>query len=88
MHQISVAHAPTETISFVDQYCALYQELFPDVRSFEHFELLDLGFVAELPRKSLSAIAKAVGLQDGLSQHQANWYFRDEISESCPKFHP
>jgi SRSO17 transposase len=48
---------PTETVSFIDQYCALYHDLFPDVRSFEHFKLLHLGLVAELPRKSLPAIA-------------------------------
>jgi SRSO17 transposase len=65
VHQMSVARAPIETVSFIDQYCALYQDQFPDVRSFEHFKLLHLGLVAELPRKSLPAIAKAVGLHDG-----------------------
>ena len=66
---MSVARAPVETVSFIDQYCALYQEQFPDVRSFEHFKLLHLGLVAELPRKSLPAIAKAVGLHDGQELH-------------------
>jgi len=66
---MSVARAPVDTVAFIDQYCDLYQEQFPDVRSFEHFKLLHLGLVAELPRKSLPAIAKAVGLHDGQELH-------------------
>jgi SRSO17 transposase len=42
----------------------------PDVRSFEHFNLLPLGFITEIPRKSLPAIANAVGLPNGQALHQ------------------
>jgi SRSO17 transposase len=45
------------------------RDLFPDVRSFEQFKLLHLGLIAELPRKSLPAISKAVGLQETQSLH-------------------
>ncbi len=33
---------PESTIPLVDQYCAYYQDLFPDVRSYEYFKLLYL----------------------------------------------
>lgn len=55
------ARTITPTVTFVDEYCALFQDLFPDVRSFEQFKFLHLGMLADLPRKSLPAIAKAVG---------------------------
>lgn len=45
------------TITFVDNYCAAYQNLFPEVRSFEVFKFLHLGMISEIPRKSLPAIA-------------------------------
>lgn len=50
----------TPTVTFVDEYCAQYQDLFPDARSFEQFTALHLGMLTDLPRKSLPAIAKAV----------------------------
>jgi hypothetical protein len=28
----------TPTVTFIDEYRQLYQDLFPDVRSFEHFK--------------------------------------------------
>lgn len=56
-------------MTFIDEYCAQYQDLFPDVRSFEQFNLLHLGLLADLPRKSLPAIAKAVGQTDAQSLH-------------------
>jgi SRSO17 transposase len=57
------------TISFVDQYCAVYQNLFPEVRSFECFKFLHLGMISEIKRKSLPAIARAVGLEGSQSLH-------------------
>jgi len=57
------------TISFVDQYCAAYQDLFPEVRSYECFKFLHLGMISELKRKSLPAIAKAVGLENPQPLH-------------------
>jgi hypothetical protein len=66
---MSAAREPVTTLSFVNHYCARYQDLFPDVRSFEHFKLLDVGLMSELPRKSLPALAKAVGLPNDQALH-------------------
>jgi SRSO17 transposase len=57
------------TIRFVDEYCQLFENLFPEVRSYEAFKLLHLGMVSEIKRKSLPAIAKAVGLDNQQSLH-------------------
>lgn len=51
-----------ETVTFIDHYCAAYQHLFLEVRSYEAFKFLHLGMISEITRKSLPAIAKAVGL--------------------------
>jgi len=64
----AVCHA-RPTLSFVDEYCQLYQSLFAEVRSFEAFKLLHLGLISELKRKSLPAIAKAVGVKEPQSLH-------------------
>jgi SRSO17 transposase len=53
---------PVSTVSFIDNYCAVYQHLFPEVRSYEAFKWLHLGMISEIPRKSLPAIARSVGL--------------------------
>lgn len=66
---MSVPREPTATVHFVDQYCAYYRDLFPDVRSFEYFKYLHLGLIAELPRKSLPAMARAVGLDNEQPLH-------------------
>ena len=58
------------TVHFVDEYCNSYQDLFVEVRSFEAFKHLHMGAIAELPRKSLPAIAKAVGLPNSQSLQQ------------------
>jgi SRSO17 transposase len=57
------------TIGFVDEYCQKFETLFPEVRSFEAFKFLHLGMVSEIKRKSLPAIAKAVGLDNSQSLH-------------------
>jgi SRSO17 transposase len=57
------------TIGFVDEYCQKFEGLFPEVRSFEAFKFLHLGMVSEIKRKSLPAIAKAVGLGNSQSLH-------------------
>ena len=31
---------PVPTVQFIDSYCELYQNLFPEVRSFENFKYL------------------------------------------------
>jgi SRSO17 transposase len=57
------------TAKFIDEYCQWYQDLFPEVRSFEAFKALHLGMIAEIKRKTLPAIAKVVGLQNHQSLH-------------------
>jgi SRSO17 transposase len=57
------------TIRFVDEYCQIFEGLFPEVRSFEAFKLLHLGMISEIKRKSLPAIAKAVGLDNQQNLH-------------------
>jgi SRSO17 transposase len=66
---MSVPRAPKATVGFVDQYCACYQEIFPEVRSYEQLKYLHLGLMAGIPRKTLPAIARAVGLEDEQSWH-------------------
>jgi SRSO17 transposase len=55
------ARRATTTVTFVDEYTERYQDLFPDMRSFEAFTYLLVGMLSELKRKTLPAIAKAVG---------------------------
>lgn len=64
--------APREaisTVTFIDNYCSVYRDLFADVRSFEAFKFLHLGMISEIPRKSLPAIAKTVGLSNDQVLH-------------------
>ncbi len=63
------ARPAIETVSFIDKYCKLYQNLFAEVRSFECFKYLHLGMISEIKRKTLPAIAPAVGLADSQSLH-------------------
>jgi SRSO17 transposase len=55
------ARRATATVTFVDEYAERYQDLFPDVRSYEAFKSLLVGMLSEIKRKTLPAIAKAVG---------------------------
>jgi SRSO17 transposase len=55
------------TVSFVDEYCSNYKQLFPEVRSFESFKFLHMGIISDIRRKSLPEIAKSVGLKDSQS---------------------
>ncbi|KKD39583.1 hypothetical protein WN50_02520 [Limnoraphis robusta CS-951] len=52
------------TVKFVDEYCQLYKNLFPEVRSFEAFKYLHLGMMSDIKRKTLPAIAKVLGLKN------------------------
>jgi SRSO17 transposase len=58
-----------KTVTFVDNYCAAYQDIFPEVRSFEAFKFLHLGMISEIPRQTLPAIARAVGLTNDQVLH-------------------
>jgi SRSO17 transposase len=52
------------TVDFIDRYCEGYQDLFPEVRSFESFKNLHLGIISDIKRKTLPAIAKVAGLEN------------------------
>ena len=60
---------PVSTVTFVDEYCQTYRNLFADVRNFEASKYLHLGMISEIGRKSLPAIARTVGLKDGQELH-------------------
>lgn len=66
---MSFPREPRPTLAFIDEYCQLFQDLFPEVRSYEAFKLLHLGMVSDVKRKSLPAIAKAVGLANSQPLH-------------------
>lgn len=55
---------PKSTTGIVDDYCNLYSNLFPEVRTFENFKYLHVGMISDIKRKSLPGIAKVVGLED------------------------
>ncbi|MEL6553694.1 MAG: IS701 family transposase [Cyanobacteria bacterium J06621_11] len=57
------------TLGFVDEYCELFADLWPEVRSFEAFKYLHVGMISDLKRKTLPAIAKAVGLDNEQGLH-------------------
>jgi SRSO17 transposase len=66
---MSLPRAPKTTVGFVDQYWAYYHDGFPEVRSFEQFTALHLGLITDIPRKTLPAIARAVGVADAQALH-------------------
>lgn len=65
---------PVSTVKFIDEYCQIYQNLFPEVRSFEAFKYLHMGMVSDIKRKTLPSIAKIVGLEN----HQPLHHFLTE----------
>lgn len=74
---MTIKREAQSTVKFVDDYCQYYRDLFEDVRSFEYFKELHVGLISELPRKSLPAIAKAVGEENSQGLHhfvsQGDW---------------
>ena len=61
--QQALKHLPRDarpTVPVIDRYCQDYQDLFPEVRSYECFKSLHLGLLSGLKRKSLPEIAKVV----------------------------
>jgi len=73
---MGTARQPAPTVAFVDGYCAAYRDLFADVRSFEHLSLLDIGLISDLPRKSLPAIGRRIGVDAQALHHcfaNADW---------------
>ncbi len=58
---MSKARQAVPTVTYVDEYCQLYQDLFPDVRSFEHFKFLHVGMLL------------GEQTQDAASHSQSGW---------------
>jgi SRSO17 transposase len=65
---------PISTVKFIDEYCQIYQNIFPEVRSFEAFKYLHMGMVSDIKRKTLPSISKVVGLDN----HQPLHHFLTE----------
>ncbi len=65
---------PVPTVKFIDEYCQIYQNIFPEVRSFEAFKYLHVGMISDIKRKTLPSIAKVIGLDN----HQALYQFNRE----------
>jgi SRSO17 transposase len=70
------AREPVPTVAFVDDYCAHYRAVFPNVRQFEQFTHLALGLVAETKRKSLPRLAQTTRADPQAFHHflaKADW---------------
>ena len=63
------ARRATTMVMFVDEYAQRYQDLIADVRSFESYKHMLIGMLSELRRKTLPAIAKAVGVDAQALHH-------------------
>ncbi len=57
------------TVGYIDDYCQVYRSVFEDVRLYECLQLLHVGILSSLPRKTLPEIAKITGFKDGQSLH-------------------
>ncbi len=64
-----LARDARSTVSVIDDYCAMYKDLFKEVRSYECFKYLHLGIISPIKRKSLPEIAKVVGIDSAQSLH-------------------
>ncbi len=67
---------PAPTVAFVDDYCAHFRAVFPNVRQFEQFTRLELGLVAETKRKSLPRLAQTTKADPQALHHflaKADW---------------
>ena len=57
------------TLQFIEEHCEKFRDLFEEVRTFENFQALHLGLLSQLPRKSLPALAKFLGLPNPQRLH-------------------
>lgn len=70
------AREAAPTVAFIDDYCAHYRSVFPNVRQFEQFTRLELGLVAETKRKSLPRLAQTAKADPQAFHHflaEAEW---------------
>jgi SRSO17 transposase len=66
---MGTARPPTPPVACIDAYCAAYRDLFEDVRSVAHMSLLHVGRISDLPRTSLPAIGRRVGVDAHARHH-------------------
>jgi SRSO17 transposase len=64
---MTAPRAAKPTVSFIDRYCEGYEDVFPEVRSFESFKNLHVGILSDIKRKTLPEIAKVAGLGNSQS---------------------
>ena len=72
VEQQILKHLPRDaqsTVSVIDDYCAIYKDLFKEVRNYECFKYLHLGIISPIKKKSLPEIAKVVGINSPQSLH-------------------
>lgn len=73
--------AAQPTLGLIDRYCQNYQQVFPEVRSYQAFKQIVIGIITPSQRKSLSEIAKIVGLEQSQSLHHfitsSPWTYQD-----------
>ncbi len=74
---------PTPTVSIIDRYCSAYNDIFPEVRSYECFKYLHQGIVSPIKRKSLPEIAKVVGISSPQSLHPGCWQLEVITESGC-----
>jgi SRSO17 transposase len=63
------AREAQKTVQLIDSYCENYKDLLVEVRAYEHFKQLQLGLISDIKRKSLPAIAQALGLENEQGLH-------------------
>jgi SRSO17 transposase len=66
---MTLPREPKETVSFVDNYCSAYGHLFHDVIGYEAFKYLHVGMISPIKRKTLTGIARAIGLRNAQQLH-------------------
>jgi SRSO17 transposase len=63
------------TVYFIDRYCEGYQDLFPEVRSFESFKNLHLGILSRISHKPTQKWLRSLCLQGSWLIWQNNRLF-------------
>jgi SRSO17 transposase len=81
---------PAPTVSIIERYCDSYNELFPEVRSYECFKYLHQGIISPIKRKTLPEIAKVVGISSHQSLHHfltlSPWSVADSLDGEASLF--
>src|SRR4028118_2310637 len=64
-----LARHAQSTTRVIDEYCAKYDDIFKEVRSYESFKDLHLVIIAPIQRKFLPEICKVVAIKSAHSWH-------------------